>query len=338
MNVIPDDPIDATNDDSVPQAEIVPAEVAAEPGFFLDETQRLRTVWRFLIFGAGFVIINVAVGVVGGIAAGIMLIVTQGPEAFEQLDGLEKQIEQYTPHIMAVAALPTTAALLALVIICRKYLDWRSVASMGFVRLTWRSVILGLVIGLLPIVAAAGAVAAAGGFTVAGTGFSVIAGVLVPTLILMAFAEEVVFRSYLLQNLLDIRRPVFGVVFTSFFFWLAHSLNPHVWSSVIIPVNMFGAGVILALAYMLSRNIWFPTALHFSWNFAQGVLLSLPISGIAVEGVIQLRANAAAPEWLTGGDFGLEASIGVTIAELVMIGVFLLLLRSRARHRTVPVS
>ncbi len=338
MNATPDDPIDAADDDSVPQAEIVPAVVAGEPGFFLDETQRLRTVWRFLIFGAGFVIINLAIGVVGGIAAGIWLIVTQGPEAFQQLDSLEKQIEQYTPHIMAVAALPTTAVMLAWVIICRKYLDRRSIASMGFVRLTWRSVILGLIVGLLPIVAAAGAVAAAGGFTMTGAGFSVIAGVLVPTLILMAFTEEVVFRSYLLQNLLDIRRPVVGVIFTSFFFWLAHSLNPHVWSSAIVPVNMFGAGVILALAYMLSRNIWFPTALHFSWNFAQGILLSLPISGIAVEGVIRLRANDGAPTWLTGGDFGLEASIVVTAVELVMIGGFLLLLRSRARHHNGPAS
>lgn len=331
MNASPDAPIGVPNDDSIPPAEVVPAVVVAKPGFFLDETQRLRTVWRFLIFGAGFVIINVAIGVVGGIAAGIWLMVTQGPEAFQQFDAIEEQIALYTPHIMAVACLPTTAAMLAWVIICRKYLDRRSIASMGFVRLTRRSLIVGFIAGVLPIVAAGGAVAAAGGFRMTGVGFSVIAGVLVPTLILMAFTEEVVFRSYLLQNLLDIRRPAFGVIFTSFFFWLAHALNPHVWSSPIVPINMFGAGVILALAYMLSRNVWFPTALHFGWNVAQGVLLSLPISGMPIEGIIRLRLIDEAPAWLTGGGFGLEASIAVTVVEVLMICGFLLVLQRRVR-------
>ncbi|MBL7040811.1 MAG: CPBP family intramembrane metalloprotease, partial [Pirellulaceae bacterium] len=311
----------------VPQADIERAVLIAEPTFFLDESRRLRTVWRFLIFGAGFVIAQLAIGIVGGIVGAVWLIVTQGPEAFNDLELVEAQLEQYTPHIMVVASLPTTAVMLAWVIICRKYLDRRSVASMGIVRPGMRSVIVGFLVGLLPIVAAGGVVAAAGGFSVTGIGFSTIAGFLVPTLILMAFMEEVIFRSYLLQNLLDIRRPVFGVIFTSLFFWFAHALNPHVWSSVIIPVNMFGAGVILALAYMLSRNIWFPTALHFGWNLAQGVLLSLPISGMTVEGLIQLQTNDAAPVWLTGGKFGLEGSVAVTVAELLMICGLVLLVR-----------
>ena len=61
------------------------------------------------------------------------------------------------------------------------------------------------------------------------------------------------------------------------------ALNPNAWSSPLIGVNLFGAGVLLALAYMLSGNIWFPTVVHFAWNFAQGVLLGIPVSGIAIQ-------------------------------------------------------
>ena len=332
MNANLDEPLDVPDDQRVLQADVVRAEVIAEPTYFLDESRRLRTVWRFLIFGAGFVIAQLAIGLVVGIVAVIWLIATQGPELFSDAELAKEQLEPYTPHMVIAASLPTAVVMLAWVIICRKYLDRRSVASMGIIRPEMRSVIIGFLVGVLPIAAAGGAVAAAGGLSMAGIGFSALAGFLVPALILMAFMEEVVFRSYLLQNLLDIRRPVFGVIFTSFFFWLAHAVNSYVWTSVIIPINMFGAGVILALAYMLSRNIWFPTALHFGWNLAQGVLLGLPISGIAVEGFIQLHANDAAPTWLTGGKFGLEGSVAVTVAELLMICGLVLLLRSRERN------
>jgi membrane protease YdiL (CAAX protease family) len=338
MNANPYEPPEVANDDRVPSAEIVTAEVVAEPTFFLDGSQRLRTVWRFLIFGAGCIAANMVVATVVGIVLVIWLLVSQGPEALSEFafSSANELTDQHGLFLTALSSVPITAAILGWVVVCRKYIDRRSIASMGFVRPEQgpgASVVVGFLAGFLPIAAASGAVAAAGGFRLDGFGFSVMAGFLVPALILMAFMEELIFRAYLLQNLLDIRRPVFGVIFTSVFFWLAHAMNPDVWTSVFItPINMFGAGVVLALAYMVSRNIWFPTALHFGWNLAQGVLLSLPISGMKAGGLIRLRANDSAPAWLTGGGFGLEASVAVTVVELLMISGFLLLLQRRARH------
>lgn len=331
--------INMPDEDRLPQVDIAPAEVAAKPTFFLDESRRLRTVWRFLILGAGFVAVSVVVSLAVAIVAGLWLFVSKGPEALYALASADDLMERYDVILTVVVSAPMTAAILGWVIVCRKYLDRRSIASMGLVRPTWRSLVVGFVVGLSAIVAVGGAVAAAGGFQLDGFGFSATACVLVPALVLLAFMEEIVFRGYLLQNLLDIRRPVFGVVFTSVYFWLAHAMNTDVWTSVVItPINMFGAGVVLALAYMVSRNIWFPTALHFGWNLAQGVLLSLPISGMAVEGVVRLRPVDGAPAWLTGGGFGLEASVAVTVVEVLMIGGFLLLLQRRARHCCGPVS
>ncbi len=335
MNANPDERHEPCASDRPADPDIVPAELVAKSSIFLDPSRRMRTVWRFLIFGVGFVVVNVVVSMIVGIGLVVYVAIFQGPESLRDPVSIQEQMNQYMPVLMAMASVPMTLTLLGWVVICRKYLDQRSIASMGFVRPERRpsaSVTVGLLAGLLPIAAAAGAVFVAGGFRLSGFGFSVPAGLLVPTLVLMAFVEELVFRSYLLQNLLDIRRPVFGVFFTSIFFWLAHALNPHVWTSLIIPLNMFGAGVILALAYMVSRNVWFPTALHFGWNVAQGVLLGLPISGLDIEGLVQLQPTDKAPVWLTGGKFGLEGSLAVTVAEALLIGGFLLLLLAQTRR------
>ncbi len=313
------------------EADVIVAEVVRGT-IFLDESRRLRTVWRFLIFGTSFMALQIGVGMVVSVILLVGLIVSGNLEQLSDPQQLEQVlagvIEEWTPLLMAIVALPLTAMTFGLLFVCRRYLDRRSIASVGFVRRgLGGSVLAGCLTGLTPIAIAAGILAVTGGMRFGGFGFSIMAIVMIPTLVAMAFMEEIVFRSYLLQNLLDIQRPVFGVVFTSLVFWIVHALNPHVWSSAIIPLNMFGAGVILALAYLVARNIWFPTALHFGWNAAQGPLLGLPVSGMKMDGFIRLHAAETTPAWLTGGDFGLEASLVVTGLEVAMIGVFLVLLR-----------
>ena len=127
-----------------------------------------------------------------------------------------------------------------------------------------------------------------------------------------------------------------AVVFSSVVFWLMHSLNPSAWSSPLVGVNLFGAGVVLALAYRVSGNIWFPTALHFAWNIGQGVVLQLPVSGIRMDGVVDLEVNGAMPAWLTGGEFGLEASVLVTAVEAAQVLLFVWIFSGR-RDAVSPV-
>ena len=235
--------------------------------------------------------------------------------------------------LQILAALPMTLLTAVWVLFCRWQLDRRSVWTLGLSRPGWRptnSVIGGLLFGTLPLVAGAFSLLALGGYRFVGTSASTQTALLVPTFILMAFDEELVCRGYLLQNLLDIRRPVFGVIFSSIVFWLVHSFNPSAWSSPLIPLNLVGAGVALALAYRVAGNIWFPTAMHFGWNFTQGVVFEMPVSGIRTDGLIDMELTGAAPNWLTGGAFGLEASVLVTVIELGLSAIFLVLLMRRA--------
>jgi len=73
------------------------------------------------------------------------------------------------------------------------------------------------------------------------------------------------------------------------------------------------------LAYQVSGNLWFPTALHFAWNFCQGVVFQLPVSGIRTDGLIDVWVAPTAPLWLTGGAFGLEGSALITGTQGLLI-------------------
>lgn len=310
----------------------------SQPDLFFDATRRLRTFWRFVIFGAGFVGVQVIASVVVGVGLVAYLLVNGSmPRNTEFPQFLSKVEREWMIPLQIAAALPVTALMTAWTLFCRRQLDRRSIWSLGLTQPGWRptnSVIGGLLFGLLPLAAGALCLLALNGYRFTGTSVSTQTALLVPTFILMAFLEEIVCRGYLLQNLLDLGRPVFGVIFSSSVFWLVHAFNPSVWSSPLIPLNLFGAGVSLALAYRVAGNIWFPTAMHFGWNFAQGVVFEIPVSGLRTDGLIDLELTGSAPNWLTGGAFGLEASVIVTVIELGLSTFFLVLLMRRAPEST----
>lgn len=300
------------------------------PSDLPSEPPRLRTVWRFGIFGVGFGAVQMAVSIVLGIGFVVYLVASGGMDVLNDPVRMEELVLGATPMLTAISAIPMTLLLLGLCWICRRYLDRRDVASMGLVRPARRltaGIVPGFLFGLAPIVIASAILCAVGGFQLEGFSVSAQMIYMIPTFALMAFQEEIVFRGYLLQNLIDIRRTVFGVIFTSILFWLIHALNPSAWASPIVSLNLFGAGVLLALAYRLSGNIWFPTAMHFAWNLGQGVLFSIPVSGLPIDGLVQLKRNDSMPGWLTGGEFGLEGSILIFALEVAMIAILAIALR-----------
>ncbi|WP_030455731.1 CPBP family intramembrane glutamic endopeptidase [Herbidospora cretacea] len=135
-----------------------------------------------------------------------------------------------------------------------------------------------------------------------------------------AVTEELVFRGLALQALEALFGSRIALAVTACLFGFLHLANPAatVWSSVAIAVE---AGVLLGAAFLWRRNLWFVAGLHFAWNAAEG-LLGIPVSGHPSEGV--LTARVSGPEWLTGGGFGLEASVvpvvlSVSIAAAMLV-------------------
>jgi membrane protease YdiL (CAAX protease family) len=116
--------------------------------------------------------------------------------------------------------------------------------------------------------------------------------------------EEVIFRGYVLKNLLETFNPIKALFISSLFFSIIHGSNPNV--TILGLSNIFLAGFFLGTSYIFTKNLWFPVALHFSWNFFQSIF-GFRVSGLDFYSVIEF--DIIENNFLNGGEFGFESSI-----------------------------
>lgn len=132
------------------------------------------------------------------------------------------------------------------------------------------------------------------------------------TFALAAALEELLFRGYAFQTLMQAITFAPAMLLVSFLFALAHAQNPN--STLFGLFNVALAGIWLSFAYFKTRGLWLPTGLHFGWNFAQTALFGFPTSGAAFAGQKPVVTLQSGPEWVTGGAFGPEGGVLATIA------------------------
>lgn len=135
-----------------------------------------------------------------------------------------------------------------------------------------------------------------------------------------AFFEEVLFRLIIFKLVEEFLGSWLSIIVSAFLFGLAHifNVNATLWSAIAISVE---AGVLLAVAFMLTRRIWLVLGIHFGWNFAQASVFGIPTSGIDFNGLISPEITG--PTWLTGGSFGVEASV-ITLILGILTAMILL--------------
>lgn len=143
-----------------------------------------------------------------------------------------------------------------------------------------------------------------------------------------AFHEELAFRGYLFQKLRAWNR-IAGFAFSSLLFAMLHLFNNAI--TVLAVVNIALAGILLALAYERYERLWFPIGIHLTWNILSGPILGYPVSGFVSQTTVLSTTAARGPGWITGGAFGIEGSVVITIAEI--IGIVSL---QFVRHQTEP--
>ncbi len=135
---------------------------------------------------------------------------------------------------------------------------------------------------------------------------------------LSAVFEELTFRGYLFQTLIQGISFLPATLLFAVVFAFAHLWNPNASPFGLINVGL--AGIWLSIAYMKTRSLWLPIGLHFSWNFSQTTLFSFPTSGIDFSGRSLLDLIQSGPVWITGGGFGPEGGILATLALLLCTG------------------
>lgn len=128
-----------------------------------------------------------------------------------------------------------------------------------------------------------------------------------------AMKEELMFRGYPFQRLVEGLGAAGAMAGMSVLFGMVHLANPHatLWGWGFF--NTIAIGIVFSIAYLRTRSLWLPWGLHFGWNTSLGVVFGLPVSGVTQFAVV-VKGTAQGPDWLTGGGYGLEASPLGTVA------------------------
>ena len=190
----------------------------------------------------------------------------------------------------------------------------------------------GLLLGGLLFSAVMGVLAAIGVYSLEAVGsagdLGAAAADMLPKIATGALIEELLFRLLLLRLLERSFGTAWALALSSLAFGLAHLGNAGATPTIGIMLGM-ELGLLFAAAYLLTRRLWLCVALHLAWNFAQGAVYSIAVSGHSAEG--WLRGSLTGPDWLTGGVFGAEASMVSVVLCLAATAVLLTLAHRRGR-------
>lgn len=135
-----------------------------------------------------------------------------------------------------------------------------------------------------------------------------------------ALFEEVLFRALLVTGILLTfgKRRVLAILLSAIVFGLSHAANPGTSPLSLLSSSLGGA--VYAIAFVGSGSIWLPLGLHFAWNFVQGPLLGMTVSGQAAPGLFQ--AVDYGPTLFSGGVYGPEAGlVGIAARVATVVGV-----------------
>jgi hypothetical protein len=184
----------------------------------------------------------------------------------------------------------------------------------------------GLLFGALLFAAVVGVAALADVYNIVGAGGTkTLLTVLISAAIVPGILEELLFRGVLFRWLEEFAGSWAALLLTSALFGLVHIGNPNAtwFSSFAIAME---AGLLLGGSYMLTRSLWMPIGLHAAWNFTQGFIFDVPVSGLDQDGLVE--AQLSGPVLLSGGTFGLEASV-IALVIATAAGVWLVRLAVR---------
>lgn len=159
------------------------------------------------------------------------------------------------------------------------------------------------------------------------TGFAGI-GRELSVLMIITMIEELLFRVILFAIAEEIVGSLCAIVISAAAYGLAHFANPGATPFAIFALSI-ELGVLLALAYMLTRNVWVAVGIHAGWNFTQGFVFGALNSG-QQHPHSYFQTSLSGPDYLTGGLFGLEGSVvslGLSVAVAAVL--FALVLHKR---------
>ncbi|MDE5420332.1 CPBP family intramembrane metalloprotease [Labilibaculum sp. DW002] len=220
----------------------------------------------------------------------------------------------------AVLQIFGTVGTILLVWIFTRFIDRENFVDIGFsIKKRSKDILYGLLAGVFMMGIGSLLLYFSGNLTYDTINFNLI-GLLQAVLlfIFVSINEEVFVRGYILRNMMGSMNKYIALVISSVLFMALHLLNPNL--SLVAIINLFLAGILLGIGYIFTKNLWFPLALHFSWNFFQGPIFGFEVSGTNTDSLISHTIQGS--ELLTGGKFGLEGSLLATGLCSIAIIIF----------------
>lgn len=226
-----------------------------------------------------------------------------------------------------------SCALSALVVVlyCR-FAEGRSLFSMGFVRKdAWIHYLKGIAIGFVFFSTVYLTLIATGSVTFDGLNSKASLAMLLLFFfgfVIQGAQEEILTRGYFMMSLSTRLPAIAAILISSFTFSVLHLFNSGF--GLLAFVNLVLYGVFLAVYMLKTGNIWGVCAIHSVWNFSQGNLYGMPVSGMNImETSLFSSSLVEGKEWLSGGAFGPEGGV-ITSAVSILAIVLTLLLGKRS--------
>jgi uncharacterized protein len=265
---------------------------------FLNSKHELRSGWKLAAYVGFFLIILTGAGLAvsmalsGRAASGLV----QSQVGLLALNGI-------TLFVPAVGAMWLTV----------RFMDHRPLRAfgIGFVPGWQRHFLFGIGVAAGMLSVLIGGCYAFGYVSMHWTGGQVSPGVLLATcsaILLAALNEELVFRGFPLQLLIEGIGEWPAIIAMSALFGALHLNNPN--ASFLGILNTILAGILMSLAYVRTRSLWMPYAIHAGWNLGLGFVFGFPLSGIDIPSL--WTTGTAGSETILGGDYGPEGGLLAT--------------------------
>lgn len=292
--------------------------------FISPDEPRLRAGWRLLLQALLLVFLSGCLGVFL-----VLFLMVLDPGLFDFSAGLPAEVLLLSAFVEAIAI--TLSVFLA-----RRFLDKRSIESLGLRLSSWTliDILAGIGITFLQMGLIYLLMSWMGWITFEGFAWQFDpASVIVKNIllflslfILVAWSEELLSRGYILQNIASGMNLFWGVILSSVIFSILHIFNSG--ANLASILGIFLAGLFFAYAYLRTRQLWLPIGIHLGWNFFEGVGFGFPVSGLDVYPLTRIQVHG--PIIWTGGEFGPEA--GLIVIPALILGVFLIYLYSGKRN------
>ena len=235
-------------------------------------------------------------------------------------------------NLKTMSANLASTALIVLPFVLAYWLLAKAIERRPLSELDWRKsphLLWGLLAALLLFALVTAELWAAGAYSIIGYGDAPLWTLFLLTAVGPGITEEIVSRGILFRLVEEGLGTWIALLVSALFFGFAHISNPGAtaWSSLAISIE---AGLLFGLLYHVTRSLWWCIGLHAGWNFVQGAVFGIPVSGIRVDGLLDSQLQG--PDWLDGGGFGAEASV---LTVLTCGVASLLLLRQALASRSV---